>query len=124
MALTPQMESVDLREALRVPIDCINTLQSETRIVVNTIPVEVCPFVITDKQWLMENILSLLSNAVKFSTGGVVNIYMSIEFRTHEFISHKVLRITVEDTGIGIPDETKASLFKPFQQGTHPTVTR
>ena len=116
MALTPMMESVELVEALSVPIICINSLQSDTKIIVDPIPDEICSFVITDKQWLMENILCLLSNAIKYSTGGIVNLFMKIEFRTHEFISHKVLKITVEDTGIGIPDEARANLFQPFRQ--------
>ena len=117
LALTPMMESVEVIEALNVPIVCINSLQSEMKIIVDPIPDEICSFVITDKQWLMENILCMLSNAVKYSTGGIVNLFMITEFRTHEFISHKVLKITVEDTGIGIPDEAKAKLFQPFRQG-------
>ena len=94
MALQPMMESLEVREAIRVPIECINCLQSETKIVVEPLPEDMCPWVITDKQWLMENILCLLSNAVKYSTGGIVNVSFAIEFRTHEFISHKVLRIS------------------------------
>ena len=33
--------------------------------------------------------------ASECSTGGTVNIYMSIEFRTHEFISHKVTNLAL-----------------------------
>lgn len=57
-----------LRAALAIPVDCINNLQSDTTIVVNPIPPEVCQFIITDKHWLIENILCLLSNATKYST--------------------------------------------------------
>jgi hypothetical protein len=57
-----------LRVALAIPVDCINNLQSDTTIVVNPIPPEVCQFIITDKHWLIENILCLLSNATKYST--------------------------------------------------------
>jgi hypothetical protein len=54
--------------ALAIPVDCINNLQSDITIVVNPIPPEVCQFIITDKHWLIENILCLLSNATKYST--------------------------------------------------------
>ena len=54
--------------ALTIPVDCINNLQSDTVIVVNPIPREICQFVITDKHWLIENVLCLLSNATKYST--------------------------------------------------------
>ena len=54
--------------ALTIPVDCINNLQSDTVIVVNPIPHEICQFVITDKHWLIENVLCLLSNATKYST--------------------------------------------------------
>ena len=32
----------------------------------------ICSHIITDKRWLQENILCLLSNAVKYSAGGEV----------------------------------------------------
>ena len=55
-------------------------------------------------------ILNLLSNAVKFSkTGGKVRVIL-------EEINAQVIRITVEDTGIGIPEDKMAMLFKRFQQ--------
>ncbi len=37
---------------------------------------EICTHVITDRQWLIENCLCLLSNAVKFSSSG--NVIMKI----------------------------------------------
>ena len=54
--------------ALAIPVDCINNLQSDTTIVVDPIPLGVCNHIITDKHWLIENILCLLSNATKYST--------------------------------------------------------
>ena len=159
-----------LRAALAIPVDCINNLQSDTTIVVNPIPPEVCQFIITDKHWLIENILCLLSNATKYSTckshlsdlilsylisfsflplshrsplsshpysliilsfnspirtlfttGGAVNLILELDFQTHEFLSHKILRVTIEDSGIGIPNEARQKLFQPFTQAQRMT---
>ena len=39
---------------------------------------------------------------------------IELDFQTHEFLSHKILRVTIEDTGIGIPDEARKKLFQPY----------
>ena len=75
--LVPKFETVDLLETLRLPLDCMKNIQE--RIQIELKPIEklnesICSHIITDKQWLQENILCLLSNAVKYSTGGVVTI--------------------------------------------------
>ena len=50
------------------------------------------------------------------NTGGEVNLLIELDFQTHEFLCHKILKITVEDSGIGIPDEARVKLFQPFNQ--------
>jgi CheY-like chemotaxis protein len=54
-------------------------MQQKIEIVLNAFPKDICAFVITDKQWLQENILCLLSNAVKYSAEGHVTISVFIE---------------------------------------------
>ena len=63
------LSSMSSSPALTIPIDCINHLQSDTNIVVNPCPSDICNYVITDKHWFIENILCLLSNATKYSSG-------------------------------------------------------
>ena len=41
---------------------------------------------------------------------------MKLDYQTHEFLSHRILRITIEDSGIGIPHEARQRLFQPFAQ--------
>jgi signal transduction histidine kinase len=101
ITLIPKMETIDLQEVLVVPVDCINHLQSDSVIVVRPIPPEICQFIITDKHWLIQNILCLLSNATKYSNCGEVSLILELDFQTHEFLSHKILKVTVEDAGIG-----------------------
>ena len=57
----------------------------------------------------LKRILShLIDNAIKFTTRG------SVSFK-FEIIGEKML-FTIEDTGIGIPDEIQNQIFEPFRQ--------
>ena len=49
-------------------------LKSSSEVVVYPFPLTMCPDVITDKHWFKENILCLLSNAIKYSNGGNVTV--------------------------------------------------
>ncbi len=60
-------------------------------------------------------LLNLLTNAVKFTTHGSVTLRAS-ENRTH-------LRIEVEDTGIGIPEDQRKGMFEKFYQA-NPVLAR
>jgi PAS domain S-box-containing protein len=61
-----------------------------------------------DERRVKQIIFNLLSNAVKFTEpGGRVGLKAAQD--------EKALTVTVWDTGIGIPDDKKHLLFKPFQ---------
>ena len=79
ITLNAKMETVSLISAIQWAITCV--LSTQTKIPINVIPLhsEICQFVITDKQWLMENILCYLSNAVKYSVGGSITISVTLE---------------------------------------------
>ncbi len=66
-------------EALQLPLECMRNMQNRITIRVNDISESVCSHVITDKQWLQENLLCLLSNAVKYSIGGCVDIRITLQ---------------------------------------------
>src|SRR6185437_1776108 len=72
-------------------------------------PLDVNPIVLLDR-YLFERILfNLLSNAIKFTdNGGRVTVRLAIE--------HKVFRLLVEDTGIGISKQDLPVLFQQFRQ--------
>lgn len=125
--LVPSLETVDYFETLLEPVDCIRILQSGVEVVVAPLPRDICRFVITDKHWLGENILCVLSNAVKYSSGGIVKVNTILSecgnsLRLQD--DHLPLsadgtyfvRVTIIDSGIGISEEKRSNLFKPFQQ--------
>jgi CheY-like chemotaxis protein len=70
---------------------------------------------------LRQIIGNLISNAVKFTSEGMVTISADIE---HSAPRRAVLRMAVEDTGVGMSEETKARLFRPFVQADDSTARR
>ncbi len=59
-------------------------------------------------------LVNLLSNAVKFTTEGGITLEAELERMEGDDIAHVLFRIT--DTGVGIPDEKRILLFRPFSQ--------
>lgn len=77
MKLIPKYESINLSETLYLPMECMTNIQNKVAIKLSPIGKEICSYIITDKQWLQENALCLLSNAVKYSNGGEVTVTVS-----------------------------------------------
>jgi len=70
--------------------------------------------ILTDAAKLREVLINLLGNAVKFTERGSVTLRLdSKPAATGERV---LLRLEVEDTGIGIAKEDQERIFKPFEQ--------
>ena len=69
--------------------------------------------VIGDCGRLKQVILYLLSNAIKFTPCGDIEMCVELESET---ATHHCLKISVSDTGIGIPEELQSELFNRFSQ--------
>ncbi|KAI4202483.1 MAG: hypothetical protein LQ350_002566 [Teloschistes chrysophthalmus] len=64
---------------------------------------------------------NLLTNSIKFTSEGYVRLAVSVQKETAETID---VMFTVEDTGIGIEEEVRKRLFKPFSQADSSTARR
>jgi PAS domain S-box-containing protein len=72
------------------------------------------PWIVTDGLRLRQIVLNLLGNAVKFTEAGSIRLtYM---------VGERDVRITVEDTGIGISEARLETIFQPFIQGESDTA--
>jgi CheY-like chemotaxis protein len=78
LKLTRSYETIGLLQCMGLPLNCMKNIQNKVSIVLQEIPSDICSHLITDKLWLQENVLCLLSNAVKYSSGGTVSISVSL----------------------------------------------
>jgi len=82
------------------------------------------PVILADPLRLRQILTNLLANAVKFtragtiSAGAILTRPAEIEGRPPE------LAILIRDSGIGIPDSVRGSLFKPFTQADSSTTRK
>jgi CheY-like chemotaxis protein len=76
---------------------------------------------IGDPTRLRQVLLNLLGNALKFTESGEVALRVTSE---PEPSQSGVLRFTISDTGIGIPDEKLGAVFERFTQADSSTTRR
>ena len=78
IALVPAMETFNLVEALAMSVRLIRHLEVDRTITVHPPDIYVSSYVISDKHWLRENVLCLLSNALKYSDEGDVDVRLRL----------------------------------------------
>ena len=64
---------------------------------------------ISDESLIKQVLTNILSNAIKFTSEG--GIYIETDLTSDD-----ILKITIEDTGIGMTDDELKRIFKPFTQ--------
>ena len=67
--------------------------------------------VVQDKRWLAEAFINVLDNAVKYSPGGS-KIFIRLQKR------NDLVRMEIEDQGIGIPQNEYHKIFQRFYRGS------
>ncbi len=77
------------------------------------IPAEVPDRLVGDAGRLRQCLLNLIGNSIKFTPQGEVELQVAVEARAADRVC---LRLSVRDTGIGIPAGQHARIFAPFEQ--------
>lgn len=142
--LQPRYGTVNLHEVMKWVIQCTSKSSNGVPVELEPFPIDMCDHVITDTQWFSENVLCLVSNAQKFSTDGIIGISCRLVPKkdnisqiasTSSTLSRSffkssnryadslgsvseefMIRVEVEDEGIGIPVDKREDLFQPFKQ--------
>jgi PAS domain S-box-containing protein len=100
-------QEVNVSELLNETEHAVSHLLSEKKLIL-TID---CPpdlIILTDKKRLYQVVLNLISNALKYTEIGQVDVYTSAD--------DALLTIAVCDTGIGISDTDLKKIFMPFER--------
>lgn len=106
--ITLQERPVDIKRNIEVVCLLSKPLISNKNINILSLVPEDIPPVIADQNRLQQILFNLLGNAIKFTSEG--EICISVES------DGKFVRVSVRDTGIGIPKEQLLNVFKSFEQ--------
>ncbi len=77
-ALQATLETVTVQSAIDVPLRIVRHVYTDSMVSCAPLPADMCACVITDRHWLGENLLCLLSNAAKYSDGGAIDVAVSL----------------------------------------------
>jgi CheY-like chemotaxis protein/HPt (histidine-containing phosphotransfer) domain-containing protein len=106
---------LDLTALARAAIDMFRqaALQNGTAIRL-LVPEAPTPRLIGDPIRIRQVLINLLNNAVKFTNNGAIEVRVTLE---DDGGASVVVRVELQDTGVGISPEAQAVIFQPFAQG-------
>jgi PAS domain S-box-containing protein len=109
-------EPVSVADVLGEVDRTLQTLATRQAVEIEMAPLpEGLPMVSADRTRLVQIVMNLGSNAVKYNrAAGTVRFEVSVPDEHH-------VRISVQDTGIGIPADKQAVIFQPFQRAGQET---
>ncbi len=104
-------EPVDTAALIASVIRCLHPLAMEKGLELRTAGIDTLPpALLVDPVRLRQVLNNLLGNAIKFTNAGSVTLTVTVEEAA------KLWRVSIADTGIGIPKERLATIFDRFVQ--------
>src|ERR1700674_3999039 len=118
------LEAIDfnLRDCLETTLKTLALRADEKRLeLLCEVAPEVPEMVRGDSSRLRQVVMNLVGNAIKFTNQGEVALKVKSDARDGEDL---LLHFAVEDTGIGIAEEKRESIFEPFTQADASTTRK
>jgi len=112
----------DLRESLESTLKTLALRADEKGLeLLCEVAPEVPEIVRGDSSRLRQIVINLVGNAIKFTGSGEIAVKVQVEGRAGlDWLCH----FTVADTGIGIPEDKRKSIFEPFSQADSSTTRK
>lgn len=115
--LTLESVPVNLHQLTRNVMNSLKSVTPEGLTLTSSIDDKITHNYLTDPTRLTQILNNLISNAMKFTEKGTVSLTYTIDKSDiGDKYQTDFIRISVKDTGIGIPAEHQPSLFTPFKQ--------
>jgi len=102
-------ERVDIREVVDSAVEAVRSLLESKQLVFHAAVAEDVPEVYCDRTRIEQVVLNLISNAARFTKQGGITVEI-VRVDQH-------VRVSVTDTGSGIPPKDIDRIFEPFCQG-------
>ena len=107
----------DLDEVVGVALTTVAPHARRKKLVMSCNVPEALPLVYGDRDKIRQVILNLLGNAVKFTPeGGKIEVTATVAPLLPAPDSARAVRVSVKDSGIGVPPEHQKRVFDPFFQ--------
>jgi signal transduction histidine kinase/CheY-like chemotaxis protein len=108
-------EDFDLRGTIEEVMDLFSLRASQKGLdLIYELDMNVPNYIVGDSLRLKQVLINLINNAMKFTAQG--EIFVKVFLMSRPDTDHFEIGFSVKDTGIGIPEEKIASLFKAFSQ--------
>ncbi len=121
--LSLEHQPFDMRKCVEDALDVVANRAAERRIdLVYHLDEDVPGAALGDVTRVRQVLVNLLSNGVKFTEDGEVEVRVSVDEQDPD--GGLLLRFSVRDTGVGIPAERMDRLFKSFSQVDASTTRR
>ncbi|MNO18902.1 Aerobic respiration control sensor protein ArcB [compost metagenome] len=120
--MTLELQTVDLAQVIQNVMELFYPKAVEKGLLLHSeLDPDLPLLVVTDEIRLRQILVNLLGNAVKFTEEGEINVTAKLQSIAET--GDLVIKFTVKDTGIGIPQGSQGLLFQSFSQ-LHPSINR
>ncbi len=119
--LSFEEKSFDLEDAVHSTLAMVALRAREKGLSLSTRIPELGTPLLGDRNRVMQVLLNLISNAIKFTDKGSVTIEVEQLQEADRLVN---LRFSVHDTGIGLEETMQGMIFKPFTQADSSTTRR
>ncbi|MEL6253793.1 MAG: response regulator [Bacteroidota bacterium] len=109
-----EMQEMTLLEPIEDTLDLLSLKAKEKDLeLLCEVEEEVPEYIISDLAKIRQVVVNLVNNAIKFTAEGEILVRVSLAEKIGE---NYYIKVSVKDTGIGIPEERLNRLFKSFSQ--------